>query len=87
MKAEAAIQPKSRQVKAENRVPRWVMPMIKTAVFTADAAIVVLSFIVAFKLRQGGAVLSATAWAWSPDFVPNSVRYLTRPGLSFTVSE
>lgn len=70
MKAETAIQSKRVLVKAENRVPRWVMPLIKTAVFAADAALAVLSFIIAFKLRQGDAVLSSTAWAWSPDFVP-----------------
>jgi len=70
MKAEAAVNTKHTLVKAENRVPRWVMPLVKTAIFAADGAIAVLSFILAFKIREGEAVMSATAWAWSQDFVP-----------------
>jgi len=70
MKAETAIQTKKTLVKAENRVPAWVMPVIKALVLAADAGLAVLCFVQAFKLREGSAVLSETAWAWSRDFVP-----------------
>ncbi len=70
MKAEAAIETNLKLMKAENRVPVWVMPAIKSAIIAADAALAVLCFVLAFKLREGSAVLSETAWAWSRDFVP-----------------
>ncbi|MEJ7848467.1 MAG: sugar transferase [Pyrinomonadaceae bacterium] len=70
MKAEATIQTNTKLVKAENRVPVWVMPVIKASVIAADAGLAVLCFMLAFKLREGNAVLSETAWAWSRDFVP-----------------
>lgn len=69
MRAETAIEP-VKVSKAENRVPRWVMPVIKTGIFGVDAVLAVLSLILAFKIREGGAVFSATAWAWSKNFVP-----------------
>ena len=70
MKAEAAIETNKRLVKAENRVPAWVMPVIKASVIAADAGLAVLCFVLAFMLREGNPVLSDTAWAWSRDFVP-----------------
>lgn len=44
--------------------------MIKTAIFVVDAGLTIACFILAFKLREGGAILSNTAWAWSREFVP-----------------
>src|SRR5687767_1344838 len=70
MRAETAIITKAATLKAENRVPRWVMPVVKAAVITSDAAITIFCFLAAFKLREGMPILSSTAWAWSPDFVP-----------------
>jgi exopolysaccharide biosynthesis polyprenyl glycosylphosphotransferase len=70
MKAESAIETKPALNKAENRVPRWVMPLIKAAIFLIDAGLTVACFVLAFKLREGGAILSNTAWAWSKEFVP-----------------
>ncbi len=55
---------------AGNRAPRWAMPLVKSLVIIADLAIATLSFIVAFKLREGQPVLSASAWVWSKEFVP-----------------
>jgi exopolysaccharide biosynthesis polyprenyl glycosylphosphotransferase len=46
------------------------MPLVKTAVVAADAALAAFCFIAAFKLREGDPILSPTAWAWSQDFVP-----------------
>ena len=56
--------------RAENRVPRWVMPAVKGAVIAADAALAAACFLAAFKLREGSPILSSTAWAWTQDFVP-----------------
>lgn len=70
MKAAPVTDKKSIPQRAENRVPRWVMPVIKTAILLADAALTIACFFLAFKLREGGQILSSTAWAWSQAFVP-----------------
>src|SRR4051812_32621777 len=70
MRAETAITATTTARRAENRAPRWLMPAVKTCVIGADAAVTVLCFLAAFKLREGSAIFSQTAWAWSPDFVP-----------------
>ncbi len=70
MKAEAAIPSRVKIEKAENRVPVWVMPLTKAAVFAVDAVLAAACFVFAFKVRSGEDVLSSTAWAWSRDFVP-----------------
>ncbi|HEX6280329.1 MAG TPA: sugar transferase [Pyrinomonadaceae bacterium] len=54
----------------KNRVPTWVMPLVKVGVVVADAALAGFSFLAAFKFREGSDVFSPTAWAWSPEFVP-----------------
>lgn len=71
MKSEAAINDMPvRRAAVSRRVPAWVMPAIKGAVMAFDALIAMGSFVLAFKLREGGDVLSQTAWAWSQAFVP-----------------
>ncbi len=71
MKSEAAVsQLATERIAAARRVPAWVMPAIKLVVIAADVMIVVASFLLAFKIREGSDVLSNTAWAWSKDFVP-----------------
>lgn len=70
MKADIAIDIAEQRKLAANRVPVWVMPLVKTVIVLIDAAIAGLSFVVAFKSREGADVLSATAWAWSKEFVP-----------------
>ena len=57
-------------VKAENRVPAWVLPLVKAAIFAADGLLAAGCFVLAFVLREGEPVLSPTAWAWSKEFVP-----------------
>src|SRR5438552_2931372 len=59
-----------RHAMAKNRAPRWVMPLVKVGVVGADFLITAVSFVVAFKLREGSPVLSSTAWAWSHEFLP-----------------
>ncbi|HMJ09170.1 MAG TPA: sugar transferase [Pyrinomonadaceae bacterium] len=70
MKAESAIRVSTAATRAENRVPVWVMPLIKAGVAAADAALALACFVLAFKFRAVGPVLSPTAWAWSREFVP-----------------
>ncbi|HVF30078.1 MAG TPA: sugar transferase [Pyrinomonadaceae bacterium] len=69
MRAETAITTTTAR-KAENRVPGWMMPLVKTGVIAADAALTAGCFLAAFIVREGAPVLSTTAWAWSADFVP-----------------
>lgn len=70
MRAQTAITAANAARRAENRAPRWMMPAVKACVVGVDAALTVLCFLAAFKLREGAPILSSTAWAWSPDFVP-----------------
>jgi exopolysaccharide biosynthesis polyprenyl glycosylphosphotransferase len=70
MKPETIVKPRNNIVKAENRVPVYVLPLIKALIFALDAVLTVFSFVVAFKWREGEAILSNTAWAWSKEFVP-----------------
>lgn len=70
MKLTAAPIKIKKGIKAENRAPLWAMPLAKTAIILVDAVIAAVSFIAAFYLREGGAILSETAWAWSKAFVP-----------------
>jgi len=70
MKAETAIENKIKLTKAENRVPQWILPSVKISIFLIDAVLAFACFAFAFVLREGDAVFSETAWAWSKDFVP-----------------
>ncbi|MCA1638136.1 MAG: sugar transferase, partial [Acidobacteria bacterium] len=70
MKAEIAIKPKIELVKAKNRVPPFVMPLVKTLIILADAFLAFSSFALAFIWREGDAIFSQTAWAWSKEFFP-----------------
>ncbi|CAN5181507.1 sugar transferase [soil metagenome] len=70
MKAETAIKPATKLVKAENRVPRWVLPSVKAAIFLFDALFSVLCFALAFVWREGDAIFSPNSWNWSADFAP-----------------
>jgi exopolysaccharide biosynthesis polyprenyl glycosylphosphotransferase len=68
MKSETAV--KTELIKTENRVPRFVMPLVKTLIFVVDALLATGCFMVAFVWREGEAIFSLTAWAWSKEFVP-----------------
>lgn len=56
--------------KAENRMPRWVLPSVKFSIFVIDGFLAFFCFALAFVFREGGDVFSKTAIAWSKDFVP-----------------
>lgn len=70
MKAETSIKPAAKLVRAENRVPRWVLPSVKCAIFLIDAILAFACFTLAFVAREDARVFSETAWAWSKNFVP-----------------
>ncbi|MCW5961965.1 MAG: sugar transferase [Pyrinomonadaceae bacterium] len=72
MKAETTIKPLKKLIKAENRAPRWVLPLVKFAIVCSDALLAFVCFALAFLIREDGAVFSQTAWAWSKEFVPYS---------------
>ena len=68
MKSETAV--KTELIKTENRVPRFVMPLVKTLIFAVDALLATACFMLAFVWREGEAIFSPTAWAWTKEFVP-----------------
>ncbi len=68
MKAETTIN--SKLTKTENRVPVYVMPLVKFSILAADAVLAIACFMLAFVWREGDAVFSPTAWNWSKDFEP-----------------
>ncbi|MEO8041344.1 MAG: sugar transferase [Acidobacteriota bacterium] len=70
MRTETAVRNEVATLKAENRVPRFVMPVVKAGVVAMDVALTVFCFLAAFSFREGTAVFSADAWAWSQAFVP-----------------
>lgn len=70
MNSETAIRSKTKVLKAENRVPRWVLPLVKFTIILSDAFLAFACFALAFVWRENNAVFSETAWAWSKDFVP-----------------
>ena len=70
MKAETSVKPTIKYAKAENRVPVWVLPLIRVSIFVFDVLLAFACFASAFIVREGGAVFSEMAWAWSSEFVP-----------------
>ena len=46
-------------VRVPGRVPRWIVPTVKVVLVIADAAVAVLSFMLAFYVREGVSVRSA----------------------------
>lgn len=69
MKAEA-IEVMRPLARVENRVPAWVMPIVKASLILLDGVVAAGSFLTAFWMRQGEPILSDSAWAWSKEFVP-----------------
>ncbi len=70
MKAETTINPVNKIARAENRVPRWVLPSVRISIFATDGFLAFFCFALAFVIREGGDVFSKTAFAWSKEFVP-----------------
>ncbi len=70
MKAETTIKHPASPIKAENRVPRWVLPTVKIVIFLCDALLAVICFAAAFIWREGTAIFSPATRIWSVDFAP-----------------
>ena len=70
MNAETTMEGIRPAARVSNRVPVWVMPVVKAFVIMLDGLIAAGSLLFAFWVRQGEPVLSPTAWAWSREFVP-----------------
>ncbi|HEY0428954.1 MAG TPA: sugar transferase [Pyrinomonadaceae bacterium] len=70
MKAETVVKPAAKIARAENRVPRWILPSVKLAIFLLDAALAFACFTLAFVMREGYAVFSKTGWGASQEFMP-----------------
>ncbi|MBD0325676.1 MAG: sugar transferase [Pyrinomonadaceae bacterium] len=62
----------ARAVRAPARAPQWVIPAVKFALIIADVALAALSFIAAFYLREGNAILQQAdgRLMWSEKFAP-----------------
>src|SRR5229473_4834384 len=68
---ETRINPRAVRVPA--RAPRWTVPLVKTVLAVADIALALLSFVLAFYLRHGEAIVHRTSrgnLAWSREFAP-----------------
>ncbi len=65
-----AAQIKKTVAKKARSVPHWVLPLAKSLIFASDALLTFACFVIAYKLREGGAIFSPTALAWSKNFVP-----------------
>lgn len=61
---------KQKLIKEQNRVPRWVMPLVKFIIIIIDAFLAFVCFAAAFIVRQNEPIFSETAIAWSKEFVP-----------------
>ncbi len=70
MKSANAVKTTANLVKAENRVPRWVLPSVRILIFLCDALLSVLCFALAFVWREGSAVFSPESWIWTKEFAP-----------------
>jgi len=63
----------ARAVRVPARAPRWVVPLVKTALAVTDVALTVLSFMLAFYLRHHDLIIHRTPsgdWTWSREFAP-----------------
>ncbi|HZH35331.1 MAG TPA: sugar transferase [Pyrinomonadaceae bacterium] len=71
MKTETTIEYKTELVRAADRVPRWVMPLVKTVIFLADALLAAVCFMTAFAWREGEAIFAdASSLQFSREFAP-----------------
>jgi len=70
MKAEMSRQSRIDLIKAENRVPVWVLPAVRAGIFVFDALLAVVCFAGAFLLRGEGPLFAGGGWNVSPQFAP-----------------
>jgi exopolysaccharide biosynthesis polyprenyl glycosylphosphotransferase len=73
MKARTAVNEQfivSRAERIGEKVPRWVMPLARSAIVIADALIAVASFLAAFAIREGSSPFADSSWSPDAAFVP-----------------
>ncbi|HEV7644660.1 MAG TPA: sugar transferase [Pyrinomonadaceae bacterium] len=73
MKVEMSRQNNIDLVRAENRMPRWVLPLVRLSIFALDAGLAVVCFVAAFLLRAEGPIFAAAnggSWGISEEFAP-----------------
>ena len=63
MKVESTIE--SRVVRETNRVPRFVMPLVKTLIFATDAWLAAGCFMLAFVWREQQPIFANNDWQFS----------------------
>src|SRR5437588_10710311 len=78
MKAESLVQEITtpRAVRVAARAPRWVVPLVKSALVVADIALTSLSFLAAFYVRHYNSIVQRSAsgtLSWSREFAPYAV--------------
>src|SRR5438094_424085 len=64
---------KASSVRVPARAPRWTVPLVKTLLAITDIALALLSFVFAFYLRHGDAIIHRTSRGnleWSREFAP-----------------
>jgi hypothetical protein len=70
MNVSTSLESRTKLVKAENRMPRWVLPAVRAAIFVLDAELAKCCFIGAFLLRGEGNFFAPGSWDLSPEFAP-----------------
>ena len=73
MKATTTLESKTELVRTANRMPRWVLPLVRLGIFLLDAGLAKVCFIAAFLLRAEGPLFAAangSGWSISPEFAP-----------------
>lgn len=80
MKAEMSQQRSVSLARAENRMPRWVLPAVQFGIFLVDVVLAKLCFMGAFLLRGEGGVFQPGSWQLSTEFAPYAaVLYVAIP--------
>lgn len=69
MKAETAVQ-SAALAKTANRVPVWVLPAVKIAIFASDAVLAFACFAAAFWWREAKPIFAGDGWQFSSEFAP-----------------
>ena len=70
MRAKEEIKTEIELIPEANKVPRWVMPLVKSGVLISDAILAFLCFTLAFCFREGTSIFNQTDWSWSKEFLP-----------------
>jgi exopolysaccharide biosynthesis polyprenyl glycosylphosphotransferase len=70
MNATTSIESRTELVKVKNRMPGWVLPSVRVAMFILDAELAQVCFIIAFLLRGEGPLFAPSSWNVSHEFAP-----------------